>query len=200
MPQPAIEYMTLDEFLRWDDGTDTRWQLIDGVTVAMAPPAVPHGRLAARLGGRIDAALASRPPCFVQSEAGIVRPDRDNTFYVADLAVSCSPDEPGQQITPNPLLIIEILSPTTMAEDLQEKIPDYMRIPSVQEVVAIDSLRMFAQVIRRHAEHWITEIVQGQDATLTLASIGLNLTMADLYQGIALAEPPRPRAPGRRRR
>src|SRR5436853_2679349 len=126
--------MTLEEFLQWADGTATRWELIDGVPYAMAPPAVAHGRLRIRLGARIDAALSSRPPCFVQSEAGIVRPDRRDTFYVADLAVSCTPAEAGQQITPEPVLIIEVLSPTTIAEDLQEKIPDYLKIPSVREV------------------------------------------------------------------
>ncbi|HVH73345.1 MAG TPA: hypothetical protein VM755_00375 [Stellaceae bacterium] len=43
MAEPAISRMTLAEFLRWEDGTDTRWQLIDGVPVATAPPAVTHG-------------------------------------------------------------------------------------------------------------------------------------------------------------
>lgn len=85
MAEPAIRHMTLAEFLQWEDGTDTRWELIDGVPVAMAPPAVAHGRLAIRLGGRIDAALASRRPCFVQSEAGVVRPDRDSTRMVAEI-------------------------------------------------------------------------------------------------------------------
>ena len=43
MAEPAISRMTLAEFLRWEDGTDTRWQLIDGVPVATAPPAVAYG-------------------------------------------------------------------------------------------------------------------------------------------------------------
>ena len=43
MPEPAINRMSLDEFLRWDDGTDTRWELFEGVPVAMAPPAVALG-------------------------------------------------------------------------------------------------------------------------------------------------------------
>jgi Uma2 family endonuclease len=39
MAEPAISRMTLEEFLRWDDGTDARYELIDGFPVAMAPPA-----------------------------------------------------------------------------------------------------------------------------------------------------------------
>src|SRR5438132_2523878 len=89
MAEPAIRGMTVDEFLCWEDGTDTRYELVDGYVVAMAPPAPAHGRLAARLAGVLDATLRGRPPCAVQSEAGIIRPDRNDLCYVADLAVSC---------------------------------------------------------------------------------------------------------------
>ena len=57
--------MTLDEFLRWEDGSDTRYELIDGFPVAMAPPARAHGLLCARLAVAIDAALRARRPCEV---------------------------------------------------------------------------------------------------------------------------------------
>src|SRR5439155_7269789 len=70
MSELAVKRMTLAEFLRWEDGTDTRYELLAGSPVAMAPPAVAHGILALRLGARIYAALRSRPPCFGQSEAG----------------------------------------------------------------------------------------------------------------------------------
>ena len=54
MPEPAIRGMTVDEFLNWEDGTDTRYELVGGFVHGMAPPAPAHGRLAARLGGLID--------------------------------------------------------------------------------------------------------------------------------------------------
>src|SRR4029077_12903714 len=54
---PAIGHMTLEDFLHWDDGTDTRYELIDGFPVAMTPPAEAHRILALRLGSQIDAAL-----------------------------------------------------------------------------------------------------------------------------------------------
>jgi Uma2 family endonuclease len=44
MAEPAIRHMTLAEFLRWEDGTDTRYELIGGLTMAMAPPAQKHDR------------------------------------------------------------------------------------------------------------------------------------------------------------
>ena len=70
MAEPAIRRMTLGEFLHWEDGTDTRYELIDGFPMAMAPPARAHGMLCARLAGAIDAALRSRRPCSAQTAAG----------------------------------------------------------------------------------------------------------------------------------
>ena len=188
MAEPAIRKMTVAEFLHWEDGTDTRYELLDGTPVAMAPPAVAHGILALRLGARIEAALRSRPGCIGQSEAGIARPDRNDTFYVADLAVTCSPPEPGQQLLADPVLIVEILSPGTALYDRQTKVADYRRLPSIQEILLIDSTSVFAEILRRAGEQWITELVQGHDATLSLTSIGLAVTMSDLYQGIDILE------------
>jgi Uma2 family endonuclease len=49
MSELAVKRMTLAEFLRWEDGTDTRYELLGGSPVAMAPPAIAHGVLALRL-------------------------------------------------------------------------------------------------------------------------------------------------------
>ena len=188
MSEAAVKRMTLAEFLRWEDGTDTRYELLGGCPVAMAPPAIAHGILALRLGARIDAALRSRSPCFGQSEAGIVRPDRNDTCYIADLAVTCTPPERGQQLLQDPLLIIEILSPGTALYDRQTKVSDYRRIPSVQEILLIDSASIFAEVLRREGDRWITEIVRSPQATLSLASIGLTAVMSELYEEIDLPD------------
>src|SRR5271169_5588363 len=184
MREAAVKRMSLVEFLRWEDGTDTRYELLDGMVVAMAPPAPAHGFLAAQLCIRIGAALQSRRPCMVQVEAGIARPDRDDLCYVADLAVTCHPPQRGDQLISNPVLIVEVLSPTTGLYDRQTKVADYRRIPSVEEILLIDSTSVFAEVLRREGDRWITEIVHGPQATLSLASIGPTATLSDLDEGL----------------
>ena len=67
MSEAAVKRMTLAEFLRWEDGTDTRYELLGGCPVAMAPPPIAHGILALRLSARIDPALRSRPPVLVKA-------------------------------------------------------------------------------------------------------------------------------------
>jgi Uma2 family endonuclease len=186
LAEPAIRRMTLDEFLRWDDGTDTRYELIDGLPVAMAPPAEAHRILAVRLVSRIDAALASRRPCNAQIEPGVVRPDRADSYFVPDIAVTCQPNESGRQAMVKPILIVEILSPSTERSDRRLKLPAYRDIESVREILLIDADSHHAELYRRENNHWGIELARGAEAILFLSSIDLRISMSELYEGIAI--------------
>ena len=103
MASPAPKRMTLAEFLEWDDGTDRRYELLDGIPVMMAPSLESHGEIALALGAEIRARL--QHPCRVISEAGIAISDRTDTYYVAYLAVTCAPREPGRRMVVEPVLV-----------------------------------------------------------------------------------------------
>ena len=135
MASRAPQRMTLAAFLEWDDGTDRRYQLLDGVPVMMAPAAEAHGELAAALAGEIRSRV--KRPCRVISEAGITVEGRSDTYYVADLAVTCAPREPGRRMVAEPVLIVEVLSPSTELIDRLRKLADYRTLPSVQEILIV---------------------------------------------------------------
>ncbi len=126
MADAAEKRMTVAEFLRWDDGTDTRYELIDGCPVAMAPAAPAHSVIAANLSHELRSGV--RSPCYVGNEAGVQRPDRDDTFYEADVIVSCTPVDPGRAAIPDPVLVVEVLSPSTIEHDRGRKAYDYSQI------------------------------------------------------------------------
>ena len=188
MADLAIKPMTLDEFLRWDDGTDTRYELIGGFPVAMAPPAEAHSMLAVYLVSKIDAMLSARRPCRALIEAGITRPDRADTYFVADIAATCAPVEPGRQATEDPFLIVEILSPSTERLDHRVKLPAYRQIETVQEIMLVASDDAYAEIHRRAGPQWITEILRGGEAVLSLASVPIEIRLSNLYEGIALLD------------
>jgi Uma2 family endonuclease len=187
MSEPAVKRMTLAEFLRWDDWTETHYELVAGFPLAMAPPARAHRILAARLAAAIEARLRARRPCTAEIEAGIAGPDRDDSFYIADLAVGCRPYRQGEQLVPDPILIIEILSPGAERHDRLTKVPGYRDIPTVEEILLIDSESCLAEVLRREGLNWVTELVRGRDEVLRLASVDLAVPMAELYDGIGMA-------------
>jgi len=187
MAEPAIRRMTLEEFLRWDDGTDTRYELIGGFPVAMAPPAEAHRILAVRLVSRIDQALTRRRPRNAQFEPGVVRLDRADSYYVPDIAVTCEPNDPGRQAMVDPILIIEILSPSTERSDRRLKLPVYQNIRSVREIMLIDADSYHAELYRRENDHWGIQLVRGAEAALSLVSVDLQISMSELYEGIAIS-------------
>lgn len=180
--------MTLDEFYRWDDGTETHYELINGFPVAMAPPAEAHRMLALRLGSRIDGALSSRRPCNAQLEAGVIRDDAADTYFEADVAATCEPNEFGRQAIKAPFLIVEILSPSTERHDRRVKLPAYRQIETVQEVALIAPDAFYAELHWRVGAQWITEILRGPDAVLALRSVPIDIPFAELYDGIALPD------------
>lgn len=182
MAEPALRRMTLDDFLTWEDGTDTRYELIGGFVVAMAPPAPVHSALVTRLAVRIETALV--PPCTTYTEAGILRQDRADSFFVADLAVSCGPIDPRTQWVADPILIVEILSPSTERHDRRFKVPVYREIGTVEEVLLVGSDTRYAELHRRAGEQWIVEILRGAGDMIRLTSVGAEISLADLYSGI----------------
>lgn len=188
MAEPAIRAMTLDEFLCWDDGSATRYELIGGFPVAMAPPAEAHSMLTVSLVTRVDAALSRRRPCRALVEAGVIRADRADTFFVADIAATCAPIEPRRQAIADPFLIVEILSPSTERHDRRVKLPAYRLIDSVEEIVLIASDGIYAELHRRSGAQWITEILRGGAAVLALNSVPVEIRLGELYDGIALAD------------
>jgi hypothetical protein len=73
---------------------------------------------------------------------------------VPDLAISCTADAPGQQALPDPIVLIEILSPSN-ARETWDNVWPYTTIPSVREIAVVPSTRMLVELLRRGADsHW----------------------------------------------
>ncbi len=178
--QPADLRMTLAEFLDWDDGTETRYELIDGRVLAMAPPNPRHSALTGQLARMIGNGL--QPPCRVFVEAGIVTPDRPDTYLQADLAVSCRPPREQERDVAEPILVVEVESPGTVRHDRGVKVDRYRELVSVQEIPLVASQERRVQLWRRQQGKWSVEDVIG-DASLRLESCALTIPLAELYAG-----------------
>jgi Uma2 family endonuclease len=178
MADAAEKLMTVAEFLDWDDGTDTRYELIDGRPVAMAPAAPNHSIIASKIAGALENGL--KPPCYASIEVGVRRPDRNDTFYEADIVVSCSPWQRGMATVPDPVVVIEVLSPSTIEHDRGRKAYDYSQIDSVREIVLVSSEQRHVVIWRRRGTKWEVEHLIG-DAALGLESVGLTIPFATIY-------------------
>ena len=118
----------------------------------------------------------------------MIRPDRADTYFEADIAASCAPIEIGRQAIRDPFLIVEILSPNTERHDRRVRLPAYRQMETVQEILLVASDDRYAKLHRRAGKQWITEILRSSEGVLALSSVDIEIPIPDLYEGIALAE------------
>lgn len=151
--QPAPR-LTVAQFLKWpDDPTGQLWQLVDGVLVAMAPASRTHGailsQVARLLGNHLE---ASHSPCTVISNPGVVpRVLADRNARIPDVAVTCSPDTDADPLLRDPVLVIEILSPSN-EEETWSNVWAYTTIGSVAEILILHSQELKGEFLRRGAD------------------------------------------------
>ena len=181
--------MSVREFLDWESGDDLRYELVDGEPRAMAPASTMHGFLQGRLASLLNAHLdREKPSCSVVVAPGVVPHLMSaHNVRVPDLGVTCSPLAPGQAALPDPVLLIEILSPSNQAKTWSN-VWAYTSIPSVREILVLHSTRVTAEILRRAATgSWPEEPEQLLEGHLELISVGFRVAMADLYARTGLA-------------
>jgi len=184
--EPAYKQLIVEEFLDASPLDRRHYELIEGVIVAMAPPAIPHQTIAARLTAEmVRATDANRPDCSVRSQAGIAPQGlTGRNCFETDIAVACGSAQDYKGIASEPLLIVEILSPSTERDDHFVKLTAYQTIPSVMEILYIETDRVAAAVYRRQADGWDEIAGEGPEARLQLAAIGLGVPLAAIYRGV----------------
>ncbi|HEX6000555.1 MAG TPA: Uma2 family endonuclease [Hyphomicrobiaceae bacterium] len=178
--------MTVAEFYDWPgDGTGRTFELVDGELRPMSPGSPTHGKIQMRLGALILNQLAAASSlCQVVCAPGIITARHAHiNMRVPDLGVTCTPDAPGDRALPDPVVLIEILSPSNAA-DTWDNVWAYTTISSVREIVVVHSTAVLAEVLRRGADSgWPTETDKIEaDGTLSLQSIGFACPLRDVYK------------------
>ena len=179
MAEVADKLWTLEKFLAFDDGTDTSYQLFEGRIVAINPPLRGHGTLVARLTAMTSGQL--KAPCEVVAEAGIIPVNRRHSWYKADLIVTCTPGNYKDPFIAEPVLVVEVLSPTTT--DFNRKLPEYQQMPSMRDILLVSSMERLIRHWRREPNGW-TEHGHRRSATVRLTGLPVVMAMSDLYEGI----------------
>ena len=178
------DFLTVDAFLAWNVPIGCAWQLVDGTPQAVVPASLVHGVIQAKLAALIDNHLTARNSgCFVATEPGVVpRVQSDINMRVPDLAVTCSPGLPGDRALRDPILIIEILSPSNRAETWMN-VWSYTTIPRVQEILVLHSDKIGAELPRRGTDGvWPERPLAVEDGDLTLVSIDYVGPIAAFYR------------------
>ncbi len=179
--------LTLEAYLRWENEQPEKHEYHRGEVFAMVGGRRVHGRVVANLTRLLGNALAGSP-CQVFSEAMKVQP-ADDTILYPDVFVTRDPaDLRTDMIFRAPKLVIEVLSPSTQAYDRSLKFALYRQLASLQEYALVDPDTRRIEVFRINAEGlWVLHDMSEHNA-LTLASVGCDIPMADVFAGVEPAE------------
>ncbi len=175
-------YLSVEDYLAGENESPVRHEYVDGQVYAMAGASDRHNRIAGNVFARLSDHLAEGPCEPFISDMKIRVSSR--LFYYPDVVVTCEPG--GDHYTKTqPVLIVEVLSPSTERIDRYEKLLAYRQVPSVQEYVLIAQARMLVEIHRRSSDgEWEHDILTEPEDELALKSVGLSLSLAQVYRRV----------------
>jgi Uma2 family endonuclease len=138
----ALKQMSADEFLPWADGKEGRWELHDGVPVMMSPERLAHIRTKLSAATALtDALKQTNLPCEVFTDGLAIKIDA-RTIFEPDASVVCGPRRSDDTIViTDPIVVVEVLSPSTAAIDHGRKLSGYFSLASAQHYLILDPER-----------------------------------------------------------
>jgi Uma2 family endonuclease len=173
--------MTVDEFLAWADRQPGRYELHNGFVYAMSPEGAGHAERKAAVHAALLAGIrARRLPCHALPDGMTVRVD-NTTAYEPDALVYCGDKLPSRAVeVPNPMILVEVLSPSTSRIDASAKLAGYFQLPSVAHYLIVDpDERLIIHHARGPDDTILTHVVR--EGGIALNPPGLEVAVEDIY-------------------
>ena len=182
----AQTYITPQEYLTLERKAAYKSEYLDGHIIAMAGASRTHNRITLDISTELNLQLRGRD-CEVFSSDMRVRPSPRDAYVYPDVVVVCGEpqfEDAAFDTLLNPIVIVEVLSPSTEAYDRGEKFRRYQQLASLREyvLVAQDSVRV--EHHRRHDAQWRLSSYRTLEAVLLLPSISCKLPLHDIYRRV----------------
>jgi len=185
--QPQFPHFSFEEYLEKDSRSNEKLEYLHGVVYAMPGGTQFHNAIGMNFALVLAPQLRGKD-CRVMSSDQMLETPGQEAGYYPDLLVVC-----GVRLLPRaaamtaPVLVLEVLSPSTKAYDLGQKLQQYRRIPSLRHIVFVDSSRVEVQIYTRGTD----EVWPGTPETLTeltdslvLAAFGADIPLREVYSDI----------------
>jgi Uma2 family endonuclease len=196
---PEHEPLDFDAFIAAYAEKDVRYEMYDGEVYAMSGGSENHSLVS----GNAYVALRQRVKprgCQTHGPDLYVRPNDDNRSAMSpDVYVRCGPPLPkGQRFAGDPLIVVEVLSPSTMDFDRGAKLQRYFKFDTVQNVIILYQDEYRAEMWTRPPEGsvetdidgnllWTHTVANGLASSLTIEALGDTIGLAEFYDGVELA-------------
>lgn len=171
---------SLGDFVSWHEAQPERWEFVGGECVLMAPASRAHTMLKGNVFAALRQALAGSP-CTAYSDGIEIRDAGQSA--IPDVVVSCREPDLDSPVEPEPVLIVEIVSPTTAHRDRVEKWAAYRRIQSLRHYMLVEQSRRLVELHTRQSA-FVFEERFIETGAVPLAGIGVTLELDAIYQGV----------------
>jgi Uma2 family endonuclease len=173
--------MNVNEYLSWAQAHPGRYELRGGDVVAMSPEGAGHAAVKYAVQTALLAGIRARGlPCHMLPDGMTVRID-ETTAYEPDALVYCGPKLASSAIeVPTPIVVVEVLSPSTRRIDTSDKLAGYFRVPSVAHYLIVDPDKpLVVHHARGSGDTILTHVVT--QGSIELDPPGLAVALADIY-------------------
>ncbi len=190
LPQRFVEkeFYTEAEYLAWEEDAPRKSEYVGGEIRMMSGGTLKHSALAVNVSTQLNIALRERG-CLVLSSDAKVR-TTTGSFRYPDVSVICGDiqfHEQNETVLTNPLVVVEVLSPSTEVIDRDEKLHEYEGIESLQSYLLVEQrMARIEQYTRMDNGEWKHQTVQGLESTLAIPALSVTLALAEIYKGINL--------------
>ncbi len=181
--------LTVEEYLAWEEKNFEKHEYIDGEVRCMAGATSNHNRIMMNLAVGIGRQLDDSD-CFLLSSEMRVQAS-ETRFVYPDLSAVCGEGafaRDNEMELLNPILVIEVTSPSSMDIDRGEKRDFYFGVSSIQAYLIIDQHRACAELSIRSEVNWQTTTFEKPDDVVPLDVLNCKLPLAQVYRGISFEE------------
>lgn len=179
--------LSIDEYLAGERDVEIRHEYVTGYVYAMAGASNRHNRIAGNLYIRLDEHLADGPCAPYISDMKVKV--SESVVYYPDVVVACDNPWKDPYYCTHPVLVVEVLSPSTQRIDQNEKLAAYQNMPCIRDylIVAQDQMRIDWHHRLENGD-WAHDMFTQSEEQFELGSVGLTLSVADVYRNIRFEE------------
>jgi Uma2 family endonuclease len=182
--------MSADEFLEWGLHQELRYELVDGVPVAMAGAKQQHDQIVANVHGMLYNLMRGQKCRYFTADVAVRIPA--GNIRRPDAGIDRGAFDPGATTAAAPLLVLEVLSPSTRDFDMFGKLEEYKTVSTLTHIVIVDpDTPQVFHWSRSRNEPWRHVLLEGLDAVIQLPEVVGVIDLATLYEGLTFRPLPR---------
>ena len=173
---------TEEQYLAWEENAAEKSEYVDGKIRAMSGGTEPHASIPMNIGALLWNALRGKPCRVLSSDMKVWTA---GAFYYPDLSVVCGPSAyrgRNKHTITNPVVVVEVLSPSTEPKDRGEKFIRYQQIETLRSYLLVSQTEPRVELFERGENgHWDYSMVAGLENGIEVLSLGVTLALSEIY-------------------